>query len=194
MAPSSSITNCAAFGAADLLRRVSIVAYRTRELSRAFPESGIGTHERQRWLGDAAWQGTRRAVELALTAYDWAESFAAVNLVLRPRLDDVLLRQLGLAARDHGDDETWLLASNLALDSERCRKWSAALAKFAIERRPENAAVLARWISVWTPRADDAVTGLAKLMAELPEKPRREGDVREEASQAGKAILRAIGL
>ncbi|HVZ71429.1 MAG TPA: toluene hydroxylase [Polyangia bacterium] len=190
MAPSSYITNCAAFAAADLLRRVSLVAYRTRELERARPELRFGTAERDRWESDDAWQGARRAIELALATYDWAESFTAVNLVLLPTLDDVWLRQLGEAARANRDEETWLLLSNLALDAQRCRRWSGALAKYALERRPENEAVLRRWIDVWTPRADEAAAGLAKILAKAGQP---EALVRDAARDARERFLRATG-
>src|SRR5260370_7282504 len=39
MAPASYISNCAVFAAGDLLRRVSLVAYRTRQLADATPSS-----------------------------------------------------------------------------------------------------------------------------------------------------------
>ncbi|HVR64434.1 MAG TPA: toluene hydroxylase [Polyangia bacterium] len=194
MAPSSYITNCAAFAAADLLRRVSLVAYRTRELQRAFPEDGFGTAERRLWEADEPWQGARRAVELALTAYDWAESFAAVNLALLPTLDDLWLRQLGEAARVNGDEETWLLLANLAADAARCRRWSAALARYAVDQRPENAAVLRRWIDVWAPRADQAVAGLASYLAALPEHQHPEEEARASARRARATFLEAAGL
>lgn len=106
MAPSSYITNCAAFAAADLLRRGLVVAYRTRQLQRLFPELGFGAGERDHWERDLAWQGARKAIELALCTYHWAEAFTALNLVLRPRLDDVWLRQLGELATLHGDEQT----------------------------------------------------------------------------------------
>jgi toluene monooxygenase system protein E len=194
MAPSSYITNCSAFAAADLLRRVSLVAYRTRELERNFGELGFGTRERQLWEHDAAWQGARKAVELALTAYDWAESFTAVNLVLRPTLDDLLLRQLGEAARENGDDQTWLLTSNSRIDTLRCQRWSTALARYAIEHRPENADVLQRWISIWAPRADEAVAGLARILATTPERKRSEADSCAAAREARAALASEIGL
>lgn len=194
MAPSSYITNCAAFSAADLLRRVSLVAYRTRELERRFPGLGAGSGDRRRWEADSAWQGTRKAVELALIAYDWAESFAAVNLVLRPTLEDVWLRQLGEVAMANGDDQTWLLLSSLQADAQRCRRWSAALARYAIDCRAENAEVLRRWIDVWAPRADDAVAGLAGLLATGPETPRAEAETRDGARRARSELLAEIGL
>jgi toluene monooxygenase system protein E len=194
MAPSSYITNCAAFAAADLLRHVSLVAYRTRELQRAFPDAGFGGNDRARWEGEAAWQGARKAVELALTSYDWAESFTAVNLVLRPTLDDIWLRQLSEVARDNGDDETWLLLSNLHLDALRSRRWSAALAKYAIERRPENASVLERWVGIWAPRADEAAGNLALILATLPARSRSEVETQRAARKARSSLLESAGL
>ena len=194
IAPSSYITNCAAFGAADLLRAVSLVAYRTRELERAFPELGFGKEERRLWEGHAAWQGTRKAIELALGTYDWAESFTAVNLVLRPTLDDVWLRQLGDVARTNGDDETWLLLSNLQLDARRCRRWSRALAAYALQGRPENAGVFRKWIDKWAPRADEAAAGLATVLATMPERVGSEEEMRASARRARAALLAEAGL
>ena len=73
-------------------------------------------------------------------AVDWGECLTAVNLVLRPTLGEILLRQLGIVADANGDQLTWLLLSNLAVDAERNARWSAALARYAIAQRPENAA------------------------------------------------------
>jgi toluene monooxygenase system protein E len=194
MAPSSYITNCAAFGAADLLRGVSLVAYRTRELERTYPELGFGAQERRRWEEHPAWQGARKAIELALATYDSAESFTAVNLVLRPTLDDFWLRQVADVARANGDDETWLLLSNLQMDARRCRRWSEALAKYALEKQSENASVLGKWIAKWAPRADDAAAGLASLLGSMPEHFPSEEKVRAKARRARTSLLEEIGL
>jgi len=164
MAPSSYITNAAAFATADCLRRVTTIAYRTRELQLAWPTSGIGSSERSMWEDGEAWQPARKAVEYALVSYDWAEAFTALNLVLAPTLDDVLLTQLGQAARSHGDEETWLLSAFLAEDSRRRARWSRALADVAIAQRPENHAVLAKWIGRWSALADDAALGLGQIL------------------------------
>ena len=59
MAPSSYITNAAGFSAADFLRRVTTIAYRTRELQIGHPDSGIGSAERSLWESTPA--GSRPA-------------------------------------------------------------------------------------------------------------------------------------
>ena len=164
LAPSSYITNAAGLATADFLRRVTAIAYRTRELQVARPESGIGSAERALWEDHEGWQPARKAVEYALVTYDWAEAFTALDLVLGPTLDDVLLTQLGLAAKDHGDEETWLITSYLAEDSRRRGRWSRDLAGLAVAQRPENRAVLAKWIGRWSALADDAALGLGRIL------------------------------
>ena len=164
MAPSPYITSAAGFATADFLRRVTTIAYRTRELQIAHPEAGIGSAERSRWEGRDGWQPARKAIEYALVSYDWGEAFTALNLVLAPTLDDVLLTQLGQVARNQGDDLTWLLTSFLAEDSRRRGRWSRALADLAVAQRPENRAVLGGWIDRWSGLADDAALGLGRTL------------------------------
>jgi toluene monooxygenase system protein E len=164
MAPSSYVTNAAAFATADFLRRVTTIAYRTRELQLNYPDSGIGAAERSLWEEHEGWQPARKAIEYALVSYDWAEAFTALNLVLAPTLDDVLLTQLGEVARGRGDDLTWLLTSFLAEDSRRRARWARALADLAVAQRPDNRAVLAKWVGRWSALADDAALGLGTLL------------------------------
>jgi toluene monooxygenase system protein E len=194
IAPSSYITNAAAFATADLLRRVTRIAYRTRELQLAHPGSGIGEQERGIWEGDAAWQGVRKAVELALIAYDWGEAFTALNLVLLPMLDDVLLTQFGTVARANGDELEWLLSNLLAADARRRERWSTALGAFAVEHRAGNADVLRRWVDRWSGRCDDAVAALAPVLASAPQGTPAVADVVASAQAARSRVLDAAGL
>jgi toluene monooxygenase system protein E len=192
LAPSSYITNAAGFSAADLLRRVTTIAYRTRELQLSRPESGAGTAERSIWQHEPAWQPARKAIEYALVSYDWGEAFTALNLVLGPTLDDVLLTQLGEVARAGGDNLTWLLSAYLAADSQRRGKWSRAVADLAVTQRPGNRAVLGKWIDRWSARADDAAQGLGQLFEALPEHGVAASDVAAHARAAREQFL--VGL
>lgn len=194
IAPSSYITNCAAFAAADLLRMVSLVAYRTRQLQLTQPEVGFALEERQVWEHNPDWQPARKALEEALVAYDWGETLTGVNLVLRPTIDEVLLHQFGLVAEGNGDTLTWLLLSNLALDSERSVRWSTELARFAVRERPDNAEAFARWIRRWEPKADAAAEGLSRLVAALPEHGRDSDAVMQAARNARERVLATAGL
>src|SRR5580658_4094217 len=192
MAPSSYITNAAAFSTADCLRRVTTVAYRTRELQLARPDSGIGSAERSLWEEDDGWQPARKAIEYALISYDWGEAFTALNLVLGPTLDDVLLTQLGQVAKGNSDDLTWLLTSFLAQDAKRRDRWSRALATFAVSQRPENRAVLAKWIGRWSAWADDAALGLGTILETAPGHHGSAADVAAHARAARERHLAGL--
>ncbi|MBM7368081.1 toluene hydroxylase [Gordonia hydrophobica] len=163
LGPSSSITSAAGYANADFLRRVTMIAYRTRSLQLAHPSSGIGENERRVWETSPAWQPAREAVERALVAYDWGESFTALNLVLAPTLDEVLINRVGAVSKAAGDEITWLVCEQLAKDSRRRNRWSAALAQFAIDGRAENADALQKWTAKWSTIADNAVAGLAEF-------------------------------
>jgi toluene monooxygenase system protein E len=194
MAPSAYITNPAALSAADMLRRGTLVSYRTRELQLAWPDDGFATGERAVWESDDAWQPARRAIELAMISYDWAEAFTAMNLVLLPTLDDILLRQVGALAKDNGDSLTWLLVSFLQRDVDRRERWTGALTRFAIAQNPANASVLQRWVDKWAPRADEAAQGLSALFEALPANGRRASVVGEAAASAREQVVAATGL
>jgi toluene monooxygenase system protein E len=193
MAPASYISNCAVFGTGDLLRRVSLVAYRTRQLADA-TRSSIGRTERAMWERNEAWQPARRVLEELLTVYDWGECFTAMNLVIRPVLDHILLRQLANAAHDAGDELTWLLLGNLAVDADRCTRWSTALARYAIEQRAGNRDVLQRWVARWTPRAEAAAVGLGQLFEQLPSGGRSAATVENASTSARRRVLSEAGL
>ena len=67
-------------------------------------------------------------------------------------------------ARARGDDLTWLLTTFLAEDARRRGRWSRALADLAVAQRPENRGVLAKWVTRWAARADDAALGLGTIL------------------------------
>jgi len=117
-----------------------------------------------------------------------------MNLVIRPTLDHILLRQLATAARDNSDELTWLLLGNLAADADRCTRWSTALARYAIEQRAGNRDVLQRWIARWTPRAEAAAAGLGQLFGQLPSGSRSADTVENAANSARRQVLNEAGL
>jgi len=154
--PSSTIRNCAVYQAGDEFRALSHIAYRTAALGKVQGESDFGNQERHRWESDPAWQGFRELMEKLLIAYDWGESFIALNIVAKPLIAETYLRQLADVARTNGDDLLGLIADSQYRDTERSRTWSAALIRLALER-PANALPIREWIEKWTPLAERAV-------------------------------------
>ena len=166
--PASTIENCAMFQCADQLRWVSRIAYRTRELANAWPDAGFAEGERGFWERDPCWQGFRELLERALIAYDWAEHFVALNLVAKPAFDEAFLRQLGRAARRNSDALLAQLLDAQWIDSERSRRWTAALVDFA-RQREGNDSVLADWLAKWTPLGDAAIDAYCAALPDAPE-------------------------
>lgn len=166
MAPSSTIANCAAFQAADQLRWVSNIAYRTAELGQTHPSVGFGSVERDRWEHLPAWQGFRELMEKTLAAYDWAENFVALNLIAKPAIDEAFFRQQAVSARRHGDTLFALTAEAALRDSERSRRWTTELVKHLRTGGPENLATLQQWVRKWTPLSENAINAFC---ADLPD-------------------------
>ena len=185
MAPASTITACAGFQDGDEFRWLSRCAYRARELQRAHPERGFGETERRTWEEEPAWQGFRELLEKTLATYDWGEHFVALNLVAKPAADEAH-RQLGRVGRRFDDGLLGLMADNQIRDSERSRRWSAALVAFSLENEA-NGDVLRGWIEKWMPLARQAV---AAYCGALPE----QDDAADAALAAVEAFHRSLGL
>lgn len=185
-APASTITNCAAFQEADQLRWVSRTAYRTRELANTYPDAGFASAERFHFELSPEWQGFRELVEKSMVTYDWAECFFVWNVITARAIDEAWLHQLGAAARRHDDGLTGMLADNQMKDSERSRRWTAALMALALTV-PENRAVLAGWEKKWVPLAEKAIDDFC---AALPDSPQAG----KAAKDACAAFRREIGL
>ena len=185
MAPASTISNCATYQTADSLRWLTHTAYRTRELSKTFPEVGFGRDERHYWEQDPAWQGWRELMERALVAWDWAESFVAMNLVARPAVEEAVLRGLGHAARHQGDTLLGLLTDAQLADAARHRRWETALVRLALEQ-PGNREVLAAWVARWAPLADAAIDAYC---AALPDGAEAAARARDAARQFRDSVL-----
>ncbi|ATE59619.1 aromatic/alkene monooxygenase hydroxylase subunit beta [Thauera sinica] len=186
MAPASTISNCATYQTADSLRWLTHTAYRTAELARTFADAGFGEDERSHWETAPAWQGFRELVEKALVAWDWGESFAAFNLVVRPAVEEAVLRGLGQAARHNGDTLLGLLTDAQLADAQRHRHWTGALARMALEQEG-NREVLAAWVRKWEPLADAAIDAYC---AALPDTGATAGQARE----ATRALRASFGL
>jgi toluene monooxygenase system protein E len=186
IAPSSTLSNVAAYQTADSLRWLTHTAYRTKELSKTFADVGFGSDERRYWETDPAWQGFRKLVEQALVAYDWAECFTAFSLVVRPAIEETVLRALGLAARHNGDTLLGLLTDAQLNDAQRHRRWATAVVKMACETEG-NREVLKGWIAKWQPLGDAAIDAYC---AALPDAPNAGAQARE----AVRAFHAGLGL
>lgn len=161
MAPSGRIVITATLQAGDEMRRVQRIAYQVRQLQRIY--LGFASDSRERWQSDPLWQPLRMAIEKLLICYDWAESFVALNLVLKPMVDDLFMNHLSDLALREGDHLLGQVFYSLNEDCLWHRQWSQALTRMAIEDNSLNSATIQGWIEKWYPVAAGAVQALVPL-------------------------------
>jgi len=163
MAPGGRIVITATLQAGDEMRRVQRIAYRVRQLQHLYPD--FATDSKARWQTDPLWQPLRLAIEKLLICYDWAESFVALNLVLKPLLDEVFMSYLSDLALREGDHLLGQIFYSLNEDCRWHREWSQALTRMVIEDNPQNIGTIQGWIEKWYPLAASALRAFAPLFA-----------------------------
>jgi toluene monooxygenase system protein E len=161
MAPSGRITIAASFQAADEMRRIQRIAYRIRQLQHIYP--GFAADSKNLWQTDPTWQPLREVVEKLLIAYDWAESFVALNVVLKPLVDELFMKYLSELALREDDYLLGQIFYSLNEDCQWHRQWSESLVRMVIQDNVHNRDTIQSWINQWHPLAARAVHAFAQL-------------------------------
>jgi toluene monooxygenase system protein E len=161
MAPGGRLVSTCLMQAADEIRRIQVLVFRTQQLRRAKPDLADGG--RELWQEAPAWQPLRALVERLLVTYDWGEAFVALNLVVKPMFDGLFTAQLARLAQLRGDGPLARILFSLGEDGRWHLDWSLALVRLAIEEHADNRAVIAGWIEQWGPAALAAVEPLGEL-------------------------------
>lgn len=167
MAPSGRVTLAAAFQAADELRRVEGLARRLRQLQLVRPS--MGADAQRTWQGEPRWQPLRKVMEQLLVTYDFGEAFVALNLCVKPILDELIGIEWATLATAKGDPELAAWLTSVREDTRWHRSWSAALTRLVIADRPENVEMLVAWVRKWFSIAFQAIDGLAPYYTEDPD-------------------------
>jgi len=181
MAPSGRITITAALQSADEMRRIQRIAYRIRQLQQIYP--GFAADSRTLWETDSLWQPLREVVEKLLIAYDWAESFVGLNLVLKPLVDELFMKYLSEVALGEDDYLLGQIFYSLNEDCQWHRQWSESLVRMALEDNVHNRDTIQNWIHQWYPLAARAVQPFTSLL---------EGTLQQMKAPAAKSLEQAI--
>ena len=169
MAPASRITNCAAFQAADELRRVQRIAYRTVQLG-GRPSDEMARRQQLAWEDAAAFQPLRELLERVLVAYDWGEAFTVTNLVIKPRIDRLVNQEIaGTLATANGDPILTSIHFSLDEDARWHRAWTTALMRHLIDDTPATP----RWSPDGSRSGPARLPGTGRLRRDLAEAPCR---------------------
>ena len=194
MAPGGRIVITATLQAGDEMRRVQRIAYRVRQLQNVY--RGFGSDSKARWQTDPLWQPLRIAIEKLLICYDWAESFVALNLVLKPLMDETLMKHFSDLALREGDHLLGQVFYSLNQDCHWHREWSQSLTRMLIEDNSCNGRTIQAWIEKWHPVAARALRGFAPVFdgtMEGAQMPPLEG-VRQKIDTFYRDYLLNMGL
>jgi toluene monooxygenase system protein E len=161
MAPSGRITVAAAFQAADEVRRIQRIAYRMAQLR--LVDASFGEGAREAWQKEPTWQPLREAVERCLVTYDWGEALVALNLCIKPAIDELFMVSLPRKAKSQGDFQLGQIFASLDEDCRWHREWTIALLEKAIASSEGNRAVVAAWTRKWRPLALRSAEALAQF-------------------------------
>jgi toluene monooxygenase system protein E len=192
LAPTSRIAVAAMFQAADEIRRVHWFARRLCVLRRARPE--IADDGRLAWQNAVAWQPLRRAVELLLVTYDWGEALVALNVCVKPVVDELFMKVLAdIAANDQADVPLAQALDSFYQDCEWQRAWTTRLITTGLAQNPALAGELSRWVGTWSSIAYDAIDGFAPLFASEFADKRARIVTRHRALLADIGVTREVG-
>jgi toluene monooxygenase system protein E len=161
LAPESRVVVAGAFQAADELRRLECLCQRMRQLQRRRAE--FGRAAREQWQNLPAWQPLRELLERLLVTYDFGEALVALNLVVKPALDELFMvgfAELGLERGDHLLSE---LARSLYRDCQWQQSWTRALIECACAEAEDNRRVVAEWCARWWPPTEAALAALVGI-------------------------------
>jgi toluene monooxygenase system protein E len=185
-APSGRLTVMAGFQASDELRRISRLAYRTRQLMDVHPS--FASHAKQDWQNAEHWQPLRALIEQLLVTYHWSEAFCALNLTVKPLFDALYGSYLASLALAHRDDVLGRLLLSLHEDQRWHAEVAGAWARFAIGHGHQSriTPVLERWL----PRTRDALLAAAQPLGALCE----PGSILQALEDAHAKTLMQCGL
>ena len=145
------------FQTGDELRRIHGIAFRMAQL-RAIAGPTL-RRERPRALAErSAWQPLRRTIEKLLVTYDWGEALVALNVCVRPLVDELFLVGLADAGRARtATTPTRRCCARSPTTAAGSASGPSALLRVARptrrRRRDERArAAIAGWIDDWRPR------------------------------------------
>jgi toluene monooxygenase system protein E len=179
LAPTSELVTVFAFQAADEMRRIQRLAYRTRQLEHRAPGFRRG---KETWQHMPEWQPFRRLIEELLVTYDFGEAVIALGLVVKPAFDTFFMRHGGRFAEAQRDPLLSRLFFSLDEDCRWHESVSDELVRLVLEGSPENVAfvtrvvreryaqtraALAAFAPWWSAEAEPYATVLEALDAEL---------------------------
>jgi toluene monooxygenase system protein E len=135
-------------------------------------------------------------MEPANSCYDCAEAFVALNLVLKPLMEELFMNHLCDLALREGDYLLGQVFYSLNEDCRWHREWTQALIRMVIEDNSHNSRTIQGWIEKGHPVAVPALQAFAPLFEgklEDAQMPPLEG-VTRKLDKFYRSYLSGMGL
>ena len=180
MAPGGRIVIAASLQAADEMRRVHFLAHRMRQIQ--VTHEGFAPASKETWCDDPLWQPLRELVERLLVTYDWGESFTALNLVVKPAIDDLFMVHFAQLAASQGDEILAKIFLSLDEDCAWHRAWTRALVEHVLADDHGNRTWIDTWCEKWRPAVGRAIDAFAPVWDAMPDVAGRPAFARVRAA------------
>lgn len=162
MAPSGRLTMAALFQASDEIKRIERLAYRLQLRRQHVPH--FATDSQTLWQRSHAWQPLRRTIEELLVTYDWGEAFVALNLCVKPLLDQLVHHFAAELARSgHRDAAFADILDILREDTLWQQNWTRSFVQI-LQTHGANPHVIQQWTTKWNAKILPALETLAQLL------------------------------
>ena len=161
MAPSARIVITSGFQSANEISRIQTITENMEIVSAG--QKNITEDAKQLWEDHYIYQPLRKLMEEALIIYDWGQAFVALNLCIKPILDEFFLHQFSLQALVNGDHLTSNVAFYKFQESEWQADWSTDLAQIVLKQNPGSSSEIKSWVDNWSNRTLDALLPLYDL-------------------------------
>jgi methane monooxygenase component A beta chain/propane monooxygenase small subunit len=195
---SDTLGNVLCFEAFDRMRHAQCIVLHLLELEDHIP-GFVDDGAKAVWLEDPRYQPTRRLVEELIAGNDWGELAVVTNLVFDPVLTELAVSQLVRRFSPfHGDPLTAHLIGTTERDRRRNLAWTREFVRMVtadgVPERAANRALIADWLTYWTPRVEEAAEALAEVYDVPPLQVCRFDDALASARRRQSGIVSDLGL
>ena len=164
MGSSGQLIAMLAMQTADELRRTENLVHQLLILNPRTDEAL--TEGTNTWMTDPAFQKVRSTLENLLVTYDWGEAYVAFNLVFKPLMDEMFLKEFAVEAAANADPLLEKILLSLAEDSDWHRLCAKTYTANVLKQDPKNSDAINKWIAMWKPLIKEMIAELSPALYE----------------------------
>lgn len=164
LAPSSRVMIPLMFQSVDEVRRIQLMAYLMGLFRRH--DNNFGEEAQAEWESDPSWQPLRKILEKLLTTYDFGESLMALNAVIKPQIDFVLIKALSSIIVEHQAHLINNIFSSIKEDFLWHQQWFNALLQDIMEDKDQKKQI-EKWMDEWRDPASEAISIIVAKLSKI---------------------------